>query len=118
MTEEQINKTALDVYPDSPGYKPEFIREQENFDQALRREGYVKVLKEIEELPKIKGWVARDLHGLQFSTQKPIPDKDDEDEWFDFGSADIIDLPESFSKYFKLKEMEKPIKVELLIRKI
>jgi hypothetical protein len=122
MTEEQINQRASEIYPNSPGYKPEYIREQENFDQSLRREGYIKALREIEELPKIKGWVTRDKAGygnsigwLRLHFRKPektIRDWDSKDE-FDVDDSQIL----KDSMFPELTYKDEPIEVELLIRK-
>ena len=59
MTDKQIEEKALKAYP------PEY--EQEDFDETWDinkqyREPYIKALKEIESLPKIKGCVAEAIY--------------------------------------------------------
>ena len=123
MKKEQIDQKALDVYPNAPGYKPEYIREQENFDQALRREGYIKALKEIEELPKINSWVARDKVGwgnskgwLRLHFRKPertIRSWDSANEFLEDESQTL-----NSDMFPELTWESEPVEVELLIRKI
>lgn len=83
-------------------------------------DGYKKALNDIESLPKMKGWVAREKDGtLSFFSNKPkrfLENNDFCDGWFcEEGCETAInfncDIPE-------LKWESEPIEVELLIRKI
>lgn len=112
MNDKQIEQRALEVYP------PEY--EQEDFDETWDinkqyREPYIKALKEIESLPKIKGWVTRDLGNeieSNLFTEKPIRG---EFNWF-VSNGDIIRLNRNI--FPELKWEDEPIEVELLIRKL
>lgn len=112
MNNEQILQKALEVYP------PEY--EQEDFDETWDmnkqyREPYIKALKEIESLPKIKVWVARDLGNeieLNLFTEKPTRG---EFNWF-VSNGDIIKLNRNI--FPELKWESEPIEVELIIRKL
>ncbi len=99
MKEEQINEKALETYPKET---------------------------EIESIPKIKGWVARDkfvqwtsngpvfdgIGPLIFFTQKP--EKQGKYSWY--AKGDKIHLDEN--AFPDLKYEEGPIEVEILIRKV
>ena len=56
-TEEKIAQRALEIYPYKRGL--DSINDVFYDLNYQRREGYIKALQEIESLPKINGWVAR-----------------------------------------------------------
>jgi poly-D-alanine transfer protein DltD len=115
MTDKQIEEKALEAYP------PEY--EQEDFDETWDmneqyREPYIKALKEIESLPKIKGWVARDQqvdefygNGLILHHSKPTREGN---EW----SSKTIAMHLPLDFFPDLTWESDPIEVELLIRKV
>ena len=118
MTEEQINKKALEAYPLPPLYNEEQRRSKAYADSYARardqQDGYCKALSQIEELPKIKGWVARDYNGLYLTKEKPFRNGYIA-EWAIKREIPVLldecDFPE-------LTWESEPIEVELLIRKI
>lgn len=105
MTKEQIKQRALETYP----LESQFIAANDEF----KREGYIKALEELEKLPKIKGWIAREKSNeLIFSyINKP---KRSDNEWIYDGLIATLD-PNTF---LDLTFVDDPIEVELLIRKI
>lgn len=115
MSHEEIEKKAFEAYPVAEkvlGYEsgPFGIFDMND----MQREGYIKALEEIEELPKIKGWVARDGDGeLSFYECKPKREKVfhywKKIGWF----ADL-----NRKNFRDLTWADNPIQVELLIRKI
>lgn len=63
-----IEKKAYEAYPINNSLNTYFGNEKIDYN-AERREGYIKCVKEYESLPKISGWVARDIDGhLQLFT--------------------------------------------------
>jgi hypothetical protein len=114
MTNEQILQKALEVYP------PEY--EQEDYDKYLSmqekeqyQEPYIKALQEIESLPKVHGWIARDKDGLLgFYSDKPQR-FDDKAWWCDPGCYTALALPPE--SYPEITWESEPIEVELIIRK-
>lgn len=111
MTEQQINEKALEAYPEDK------LTAVENVNRA-KRGGYIKALKEIESLPKIKGWVARDECGLLFYRKKPYRyDGIFYSHWTDeYGPNSEIPLDDSL--FPELTWEDEPIEVELIIRKV
>lgn len=113
MNNEQILQKALEVYP------PEY--EQEDFDETWDmneqyREPYIKALLEVESLPKVHGWIARDKDGLLgFYSDKPQR-FDDKAWWCDPGCYTALALPPE--SYPEITWESEPIEVELIIRKL
>lgn len=61
MTQKEIEKKALEVYPTKLDVEYDKYGNSEDIDlNEKRREGYIKALAEINKLPKVHGWVARD----------------------------------------------------------
>lgn len=117
MTEEQINQKALEVIPPN-------LSEIDGYDwNENERDGYIKALKEIEELPKIKGWVARDKVGwgnskgwLRLHFRKPertVRSWDSVNEFLEDESQTL-----NSDMFPELTWESEPVEVELLIRKI
>ena len=112
MTSEQIDKKARKVFGDFK--EPEY--DELNLDQSLKREGYIKALTEIESLPKIRGWIAReDIYyrsgRLFLFGEKPVADGS-------YGwrhSSFYTELDSSFIP--DLTWVDGPKEVELIIRK-
>lgn len=102
MTQEEIIKKAYEVYP----------KWCEMVWDADERNGYIKALTEVNSLPKIKGWVARDSDGrLDFFLSKPLR-----------GEASWV-MPQNpialnGADFPNLRWEDEPIEVELLIQKI
>ena len=106
MTEEEIKQKATETYP-----KHEFgIYVKDN---ELKREGYTKALTELEFMPKIKGWVARDKSMDLFFYYIDKPERKI-DCWGQEGLTTILD-PNMFPEITWESE---PIEVELIIRKL
>ena len=110
MDREEIEKKAHEIYP-----VRKVLGTGVGDYNAERREGYIKALTEIESLPKIHGWVARDKwNNLSFFTgSKPYEAADGLWAAID-GEAIEIDenlIPEQFCSC-------EPAEVELLIRKL
>lgn len=102
MNEEEIEKKAKEVYPEHEFGL--YIKENE-----LKREGYTKALTELEFMPKIKGWVARDEVGeLWLCNHKPYIS-----EGILCGKQFILRLDE----FDNLKFGDEPVKIELILRK-
>ncbi len=112
MTDKQIEEKALKAYP------PEY--EQEDFDETWDmneqyREPYIQALKEIETLPKISGWIARDEDGsVWFHYSKPS--KDNGGYWI----SDLKTAPPMEIYNVELPniawEDPKPVEIELIFR--
>ena len=110
MTQEEIEKKAYGVYPERKMFIPQDPYPPMEIDaNAHKREGYIKALTEIEDLPKIRGWVARDDDGeLGLFPAEPARDLG---RW-GFYPKFVLE-PTNFSGITWKSE---PIKVELLIR--
>ena len=121
MTEQEINQKALEAYPeDICGYSTEIKvgAKPEPLDCNLRkREGYVKALKEVEGLPKIKGWVARDKNGeIHYFQEYPRRVTEYElNHWWD---RDYISMWIEKDSFPELTWEDEPVEVELLIRRV
>lgn len=114
MTEEQINKKALEEYPKETYYDRDMCDYVDINSKG--RNGYIEALKEIESLPKIKGWVARDECGLLFYRKKPYRyDGIFYSHWTDESSSEI---PLDDNLFPELTWEDEPVEVELIIRKI
>ena len=79
----------------------------------LPRQGYIKACEEYESLPKIHGWVARDMNGDVNLFVMP-PDR----EVGYWSSFDKYNVPISEEIFPNLKWEDAPVEVELLIYKI
>lgn len=125
MTEEQINKKALEAYPVVSSNDGEW-HDGHTDSNYKERKGYLKALNDIESLTKIKGWVARDkfvqwtsngpvfdgIGSLIFFTQKP--EKQGKYSWY--AKGDKVHLDEN--EFHDLKYEDGPIEAEILIRKV
>ena len=112
MTEKEINRKAQETYPKRYSYDG-FTKHDLNYQ---KREGYTKAIQEIEEQPKIKGWIYREKNDeLYISAQgrKPFRKTD-----YDFTMSDgwIVELDEDL--FPELTWESEPVEIELLIRKI
>lgn len=116
MDREEIESKAREVYPEDITRIPQDPYPPMEIDNnAHKREGYINALTEIESLPKIHGWVARDKWNyLSFFTgSKPYETVDGLWATID---GDAIELDENlFPEQFCTCE---PAEVELLIRKL
>ena len=83
--------------------------------ESYKQSEYIELLKQLDSLPKIKGWVARKFYGdLWLFKHKPEKFSHDNDWIDDTGQSINID-----SRLFsELTKNDEPIEVELLIRKI
>lgn len=116
MTEEQINEKALEEYPKETYYDRDICDYVDI--NAKERDGYIKALKEIESLPKIKGWVVRDECGLWFYREKPYKVEGTfYSHWTDKNGPNS-ELPLDDNLFPELTWEDKPIEVELIIRKV
>ena len=122
MTKEEIIKKGFEAYPEEivgysveerVGAKPKPLDYNKD-----KREGYIKALTEIESLPKIKGWVARDrLSGHIYIHQTKPKENKMLGIWEEPGgysiqvSSSVIDFPD-------ITIDSEPVEVELLIRRI
>jgi len=116
MTQEEIEKKAYEAYPRVPDRISD--AGDINYDRYVKREGYIKALTEIEELPKIKGWVARDSvenvfngNGLILHHSQPWRCGG---EW----SSQTIAMHLPSNLFPEISWEDNPVEVELLIRKI
>jgi len=130
MTQEEINKKALEIYPTNNKMctiEGKYTKIDTNKD---RREGYIRALTDLnldairgeamheiadryESLPKIKGWVARDENGdLNLFEVNPVKVGE---KWWD---RDYGKTPLDRTCFSELSWKNKPIEVELLIRKV
>lgn len=116
MTNEEINKKAYEAYPElNAAFLPQAHKERK-----LQREGYIKALTELnidairgeamhriidayENLPKIHGWVARDIGGQLTLSISNSPAGDE-----------FMIIP---SKLFPEIHAENVLEVELIIRR-
>ena len=83
-----------------------------------KRDGYIAALEEIENLPKIHGWIARDskfdpLFGLGLCIHMYKPTREI-DSW----SSRTIMMHLNWGMYPDLKWEDEPIEVELILRQI
>ena len=122
MTREEIEKKADNAFPSSD--KLGLVVSETT---KLRREGYIKCAEEYESLPKIHGWVARDmgpLNALDLNIGKlklwpKVPIRNNVGCFWmpNFPqNAAIMDLPEETMP--ELAWESEPVEVELLIRKV
>ena len=108
MTKEEIIKKAYEVYPIS-AQNDDFAREQD-----YKREGYIKALTELSELPTVHGWVARDEdYSLYLYTEKP--DWKYDHWWLGIPDNCQIELDESLYPEVGQGEI---VEVNLIIQKI
>ena len=122
MTKEQINEKALESYPERYVQMPYCMSTYDvNEDH---RDGYKKALNDIESLPKIKGWVARD-NAEHYGNSKGwlrLHFRRPEREMHQWVSKDEFDVDDSQilndDMLEKLTWEDEPIEVEILIRKI
>lgn len=107
MNEQEMNRKAVEAYPN--------IAEQAIERNAFRK-GYKECYKEIESLPKLRGWVTKTDDGVTlFHTTSAKPEKG-EMCWFGNEGDTIIDTENNL--FPELTFNDEPIEVELLIRKV
>ena len=108
-----IETKAYEAYP--PVWK-KLCGDGEVDINGERRVGYIKALTEIESIPKVRGWAARDKNGnLNFFLGEPHRTKDVRGEEFWVGHT-RMKQPNAFLP--DLTWADEPVEVELLIRKI
>ena len=117
MDEQEINKRALKAYPEI--HEKEFSDERNlipNAIQDARREGYTKSLKEINNLPKIEGWIARNKEPdeLCFFPGEEPPTRM-VDYWFAGFAWSYTKIQDTLPE---LTWEDEPLKVELIINKL
>ena len=111
MTEQEISQKAFEVYP-APLDNSPFI--SSGFIDEKRREGYIKALQEIECLPILKGWVARDSDDkLCLFDRKPIK-YEPVGLWTNTGECMLL----RENVFPELTWEDEAIEVELIIRKL
>lgn len=111
MTPEEINKKAYEKYPVAMDQRTDSL----GFGDfnAPPRQGYIEAYKEISALPTIKGWVARDKHGLLW-LYRVRPER--RSYWWYSGETDQIGIDKAL--FPALRWEDEPIEVELpIIRK-
>ena len=113
MTQEEIKKKAYEAYPEANAISPDGYPIDNNLQY---RSGYIRALAEAEELPKVRGWVARDAYkdvenGVGLILHSSKPDRGNE-EW----TAGTIMAHLPWDMFPDLKWKDEPIEVELLIR--
>ena len=121
MTQQEIIAKAYETYPDAPSRIPD--SGDINYDQALKREGYIRALNELNKLPKISAFVARDhkLEGANIGLYQTLPVRkefkstDYKNYHWMSTSYGTIQLPDSFFPEITWKE--EPVEVEIIIRK-
>lgn len=122
MTHGEIEKKAFEVFP-----KPnrcDYPNDDEYGNaiivRSIQREGYIKAIEEIESLPKVKGYVARDKDGeLSFWSVKPMRLTLDEDtcRWVVPGACYYLNL--AYTNMFpEITWESEPVEVEFLIREL
>ena len=132
MTQEEIKKKAYEAYPEDCAWVKVDDENSTNYTEIdsdgqawLKvdtnkpyREGYIKAIAEINKLPKVHGWVARDAYkdvenGVGLILHSSKPERGNE-EW----TADTIMAHLPWDMFPDLKWKDEPIEVEVLIRKI
>ena len=109
MIHEEIIAKAYETYPKKIVHDCDGCEWDDN---KYKREGYIKALEELNELPKIEGWVARDKdYTLAFYTKKP---ERDTKYWWHIDGA----YPLSLKFFPDLTWDSEPRKVELIIREV
>ena len=114
MTHGEIEKKAFEVFP-APN-RCDYPNDDEYGNaiivRSIQREGYIKALEEIESLPKVKGYVARDRFGrLSTSLANEILERDRE-TWI--GGNWLHDN----RAFPKITWKDEPVEVEFLIREV
>jgi len=86
---------------------------EDDAPKSYWQERYEKLESEIESLPKIHGWVARDADGLWFFYDEPTRDDDGVLVATNIGNCIELeaDMPD-------VSEKDELVEVELLIRRI
>ena len=111
MTSGEIEQKALEVYP----VINDCLNSTIDINQKSR-DGYIKALLEVESLPKVHGWIARDKDGLLgFYSDKPEK-LDKRAWWFVPGCYSALALPPE--SYPEITWESEPFEVELIIRKL
>ena len=116
MTEEQINKKALEAYPKETYYDRDMCDYVDINSEG--RNGYIEALKEIESLPKIKGWVARDECGLWLYREKPYRVEGTFCSHWSDKNGPNSELSLDINIFPELTWEDEPIEIELIIRKV
>ena len=123
MTQEEIIKKAYEVYPEDMGWWFDHTGYAEKTDlNAERRDGYIKALTEINSLPKIRGYVARDedgtLHFFSSECGDGEPIFDIESGTWGIATMEMLDIVHPNGEFGELSFKDEPIEVELLIKKV
>jgi len=115
MTKEQINEKAEEIYPIKLPAEIYMDRLISDYNKK-QREGYIRALTEIEELPKIHGWVARDETGSQsfLFNEKPQRKERENIKYWGAEYGGYLMLPDGM--FPGLSWSDEPIEVELIIR--
>ena len=111
MTQEELERTAFDVYPNSREGREGYIK---GFCEG-EREGTIHAILNHPDTrpPKLHGWVARDKNGsLNLYEVEPIRV---DDHWWD---VDYVSVYLDADAFPELTWKDEPIEVELLIRKV
>ena len=112
MTTDEITKRGFEAYPKDyidSGLNPGLHIDRNN----SKREGYTRALTEIEELPKIKGWVARGEDGRAIWDEKPTLVQG---VFFIPGNSNYFNLDDNLLP--EIQVGDDPIEVELIIRPV
>ncbi len=118
MTQEEIVKKAFDAYP----HRPQMVIINNGFGRISigdlnddKRKGYVKALTEIESLPKIHGWAARDKNGEIHVFEVEPRRSCMEESWWD---RDYVSVEIEKDSFPDITWESEPTEVELLIRRV
>ena len=109
MTREEIEMLAMErIVPEYVGADPEMSSDL----NGLIREGYIKALEDLEQLPKLEGYVVRDSDGRLWFYRNGKPYRLDSGYWEN--ASDYIGLQKD-----SLPEITwetEPVECELIIR--
>jgi hypothetical protein len=122
MAQEEINERALAAYPKEGGVAMTAFGKFEYDNNAPKREGYIKALTEINSLPKIRGYVARDedgtLHFFSSECGDGEPIFDTESGTWGIATMEMLEIVHPNGEFGELSFKDDPIEVELLIKKV
>lgn len=113
-----IEKKAFEAYPEKL-----YDFDGKTYDENEKpRNGYIKCAKEYESLPKVRGWVARDMDGelnffgSELGDGSPIYNGD-LGVW---GNAtdNKINISRESGPFGDLNYYDDPVEVELLVRRV
>lgn len=117
MTDQEIIEKAFEVYPklmdEDTCFVGDYICTKEVDLNKMPRKGYVKALHDVESLPKITGWVARDKDNGTYLHLVPTDRQPGDVFWSRRGPT----IPLKYEFFQELTWESEPVEVEILIRK-